>query len=73
MKDFHHTYKSQDHTCQGVEKIPQLERINPEVKVGDHASDILAVKIVVGGVDVPDTPVGVVVTVSAGTEGTLSP
>ena len=50
-----------------------MERINPEVKVGDHASDILAVKIVVGGVDVPDTPVGVVVTVSAGTEGTLSP
>ena len=50
-----------------------MERINVDVEVGDHASDILAVEIVVGGVDVPDTPVGVVVTVSAGTEGTLSP
>jgi hypothetical protein len=27
----------------------------------------------VGGVDVPGTPVGVVVTVGAGTEGSLSP
>ena len=50
-----------------------MERINVDVKVGDHASDILAVEIVVGGVYVPGTPVGVVVTVSAGTERTLSP
>ena len=44
-----------------------------EVGVGDHSSDVLAVEVVVGGVDVPDTPVGVVVAVGAGTERALSP
>ena len=44
-----------------------------EVGVGDHACDVLAVEVVVGGVDVPDTPVGVVVAVGAGTERALSP
>ena len=60
-------------TWQCVEKIPQLERIYSEIKIGDHACDILAVEIVVGGVDIPDTPVGVVVTVGAGAEGPFCP
>ena len=44
-----------------------------EVGVGDHACDVLAVEVVVGGVDVPDAPVGVVIAVGAGTERSLSP
>ena len=44
-----------------------------EIRVGDHARDVLAVEVVVGGVDVPDTPVRVVVAVGAGTERALSP
>ena len=43
------------------------------IRVGDHPGDVLAVEVVVGGVDVPDTPVGVVVAVGAGTERALSP
>ena len=60
-------------TCQGVEKISQLVRVLVEIRVGDHARDVLAVEVVVGGVDVPDTPVRVVVAVGAGTEGASSP
>ena len=45
-----------------------MERILVEVGVGDHASDILAVEVVVGLVDVPGAPVGVVVAVGASTE-----
>ena len=60
-------------TWQCVEKIPQLEGIYSEIKIGDHACDILAVEIVVGGVDIPDTPVGVVVTVGAGAKRSLGP
>ena len=44
-----------------------------EIRVGDHARDVLAVEVVVGGVDVPDTPVRVVVAVGAGTERASSP
>ena len=43
------------------------KRSTLEVKIRDHASDILAVEIVAGGVNVPDTAVGVVA-VSAGIE-----
>ena len=50
-----------------------MERIYSKIKISDHASDILAVEIVVGGVDVPDTPVGVIVTVGAGAKGPLRP
>ena len=44
-----------------------------KIRVGDHASDVLAVEIVVGDVDVPDAPVGVVVAVGARTEGAVIP
>ena len=60
-------------TCQGVEKVPQLVAILIEIRVGDHTSHVLAVEIVVGGVDVPDTPVRVVVAVGAGTERPSGP
>ena len=46
---------------------PDLEN-NTEVKIHDHASDILAVEIVAGGADVPGTPVGGVAGFGAGTE-----
>jgi len=48
-------------------------RVNSEVKIGHHARDILTIEIVGGGVDVSDTPVGVVITVGAGAERSLSP
>ena len=60
-------------TCQGVEKISQLVRVLVEIRVGDHARDVLAVEVVVGGVDVPDTPVRVVVAVGACAEGVVIP
>ena len=41
-------------TCQGVEEVPQLVWVLVEIRVGDHARHILAVEVVVGGVDVPD-------------------
>jgi len=44
-----------------------------KIRVGDHASDVLAVEIVVGDIDVPDAPVGVVVAVGARTEGAVIP
>ena len=44
-----------------------------EVRVGDHARDVLTVEVVVGGVDVPHAPVGVVVAVRARTEGAVIP
>ena len=44
-----------------------------KIRVGDHASDVLAVEIVMGDVDVPDAPVGVVVAVGACTEGAVIP
>ena len=40
-------------TCQGVEKVPQLVSVLIEIRVRDHARHILAVQVVVGGVDVP--------------------
>ena len=39
-------------TCQGVEKVPQLVGILIEIRICDHARHILAVQVVVGGVDV---------------------
>ena len=56
-----------------MENIRELVGISQEVKVGNHPSDILAVKIVVSSVDVPNAPIGVVVAVGAGTEGSFSP
>ena len=44
-----------------------------KIRVGDHASDVLAVEIVVGHVDIPGAPVGVVVAVGARTEGAIIP
>jgi len=58
---------------QGVEEVPQLVGVDSHVVVGHHPRHVLAVEIVVGDVDVPDTPVGVVVAVGAGTERTTSP
>ena len=40
-------------TCQGIKKIPQLVLVLVEVGVCDHARHVLAVQVVVGGVDVP--------------------
>ena len=40
-------------TCQGIEKIPQLVLVLVQVRVRDHARHVLAVQVVVGGVDVP--------------------
>ena len=40
-------------TCQGVEKVPQLMWVLIEIRICDHARHILAVQVVVGGVDVP--------------------
>ena len=48
-------------------------RVNSEVKVGHHAGDIFTIQIVVGSIDVPHTPIGVVVTVCAGAEWSFSP
>ena len=53
--------------------IFQLEGVSVDVEVSDHASDILAVEVVLGTVDVSDAPVGVVIAVSTGTEWTISP
>ena len=50
-----------------------MERIYSKIKISDHASDILAVEIVVSGVDGPGAPVGVVIAVGTGTEGSLCP
>lgn len=43
-------------------------RVNLKVIVGDGATDELAVEVVVGRVDVPDTGVGVGVAVGASAE-----
>ena len=40
-------------------------RVLVQVGVGDHPSHVLAVEVVVGAVDVPHAPVGVVVAVGA--------
>ena len=48
-----------------------LVRIYLEIVVGDGSTDELTVKIVVSGVDVPDTGIGVGVAVSASAEGTI--
>ena len=47
--------------------------VNCQVKVGHHASDILTIQIVGGFIDVPHTPVGIVVAVGAGAEGSFRP
>ena len=60
-------------TCQGVEKVPQLVPVLIEIRICDHARHVLAVEVVVGGVDVPHTPVRVVVAVGAGTERAPAP
>ena len=43
------------------------------IRVGDHPGDVLAVEVVVGGVDVARAPVRVVVTVGARAEGPVLP
>merc|ERR1719339_174401 len=48
-------------------------RVNLHVEVGDHPGHVLTVQVVVGAVDVPHTPVGVVVAVGACAEGPLGP
>ena len=48
-------------------------RVGVEVGEGDHAGDVLAVEVVVGGVDVARAPVRVVVAVGARAEGTVLP
>ena len=48
-------------------------RGNCQVKIGHHASDILTIEVIGGGIDVPYTPVGIVVTVGAGAEWSLCP
>ena len=40
-------------------------RVLVQVGVGDHPSHVLAVEVVVGAVDVPHAPVGVVVAIGA--------
>ena len=60
-------------TCQGVEKVPQLVSVLIEIRICDHASHVLAVEVVVGGVDVARAPVRVVVAVGARAEGTVLP
>ena len=44
-----------------------------QVGVGDHPCHILTVEVVVGAVDVPRTPVGVVVAVGARTKVAIIP
>merc|ERR1719209_833406 len=56
-----------------VEQVSQLVRVNPQIEVGHHTSDVLAIKVVVGLVDVSHAPVGVVVAVGASAEGSLRP
>ena len=58
---------------EAVQKVPQLVRVHAEIVVGHHARHVLAVEIVVGDVDVPHAPVGVVVAVGAGTERSSGP
>ena len=53
---------------EGVLQVPELVGIHTQVKVGHHPRHIFTEQIVVGGVDVADTPVGVVVAVGAGAE-----
>ena len=60
-------------TCEGVKQVPQLVRVNCQVKICHHARYILTIEIIGGGIDVSDTPVGIVVTVGAGTEGSFCP
>ena len=48
-------------------------RVSVEVGEGDHAGDVLAVEVVVGGVDVARAPVRVVVAVGARAEGPVLP
>lgn len=48
-------------------------RVNCQVKICHHARYILTIEIIGGGIDVSDTPVGIVVTVGAGAEGSLCP
>jgi len=50
---------------EGVEQVPQLVRVHPQVVVGHHARHVLAVQVVVRGVDVAHAPVRVVVAVGA--------
>ena len=60
-------------TRECVEQVPELVRVGVEVGEGDHAGDVLAVEVVVGGVDVARAPVRVVVAVGARAEGTVLP
>ena len=60
-------------TFECVQKISQLVWILVDIRVSYHACDILAVEVVVGHVDIPNTPVGVIVAVGAGTKRSLSP
>ena len=62
-----------DPTCEGVKQVPELVRVNRQVKIGHHTSHIFTIEIVSGGIDVPHTPVGIVVAVGAGTEWPLGP
>ena len=48
-------------------------RVLVHVGVGDHPGHVLAVEVVVGAVDVPHAPVGVVVAVGAGAEWPFRP
>ena len=60
-------------TRECVEQVPELVRVGVEVGEGDHAGDVLAVEVVVGGVDVARAPVRVVVAVGARAEGPVLP
>lgn len=59
--------------CEGLEDVPELMRVHGEVEEGDHTGDVLAVKVVVSAVNVADTPISVVVTISAGAKGSFGP
>ena len=48
-------------------------RVLVQVGVGDHPGHILAVEVVVGAVDVPHAPVGVVVAVGARAKVSIIP
>ena len=65
--------QQQSLTRECVEQVPELVRVGVEVGEGDHAGDVLAVEVVVGGVDVARAPVRVVVAVGARAEGTVLP
>jgi hypothetical protein len=56
-----------------VKQVPELVRVNCQVKIGHHSSHIFTIEIVSGGIDVPHTPVGIVVAVGAGTEWPFGP